>query len=84
MNGTVRYTPAAGFSGSDTFQYTTADTQGRESAVTTVTITVSPASSGAGSGAGKGDDSGGGGAASWLSLAALASLLGRRGIRARV
>jgi hypothetical protein len=40
-DGTFTYTPAAGFSGSDTFTYTVSDPTGR-TATGTVTITVIP------------------------------------------
>jgi ELWxxDGT repeat protein len=77
VNRTARYTPAAGFTGVDTFRYVAADTQGRGSASVAVTVTVSAAPSGGGGGSGSGGgSSGGGGAANWLSLAALALLLG--------
>lgn len=39
-NGSVTYTPAAGFSGSDSFEYTVNDTSGLTSNVATVTINV--------------------------------------------
>lgn len=37
---TVRYTPRAGFNGTDTFSFTTADSRGLTSAPATVTVTV--------------------------------------------
>ena len=43
VNGTVDYTPAAGFSGQDTFTYTVNDNLGAISNVATVTVTVNPA-----------------------------------------
>ncbi len=41
-DGKVTYTPAAGFSGIDSFKYTASDPAGLQSAVTTVTVTVTP------------------------------------------
>ncbi|TFH28647.1 MAG: hypothetical protein E4G97_08595, partial [Deltaproteobacteria bacterium] len=43
-NGTVTYTPNVGYTGSDTFTYTVADTQGAVSNLATVTITVNAVS----------------------------------------
>jgi hypothetical protein len=43
-NGTVMYTPAAGFTGADAFTYTVADAQGAVSNQATVTVTVNAAS----------------------------------------
>ncbi|MBN9605680.1 MAG: tandem-95 repeat protein [Actinomycetales bacterium] len=40
--GQVRYTPVAGFSGTDTFGYTAADGGGSGSSLATVTVTVAP------------------------------------------
>jgi ELWxxDGT repeat protein len=54
--GTARYTPNAGFSGTDQFTYTVADNQRREAAATTVSVTVAapppppPANNGGGGG----------------------------------
>ncbi|RME41302.1 MAG: tandem-95 repeat protein, partial [Caldilineae bacterium] len=42
-DGTFTYTPNAGFTGSDSFQYTIADNDGAVSAPATVNITVNPA-----------------------------------------
>jgi ELWxxDGT repeat protein len=70
-DGTVTYTPAAGYSGSDTFNYTVADTVGKRSAAATVTLTVTatattpPANNGGG----------GGGALRIVDLAALFAAL---------
>lgn len=54
-DGTITYTPTAGYSGSDTFSYTVADTTGKRSAAATVTVTVTataaPPASNGGSGA---------------------------------
>jgi hypothetical protein len=49
--GAITYTPTAGFTGTDTFKYTAANTAGGVSAPATVTVTVS-AASGGGSGGG--------------------------------
>ncbi|MBE0568369.1 MAG: tandem-95 repeat protein [Deltaproteobacteria bacterium] len=43
-NGTVTYTPVAGYTGVDTFRYTVADTQGAVSNQATVTVTINTAS----------------------------------------
>jgi ELWxxDGT repeat protein len=72
-NGSIIYTPTAGYSGQDTFAYTVADNQGSVSAPaqvtvdvkSTVTVTPPPASGG-----------GGGGAMGYLDIAALLSLVG--------
>lgn len=39
-DGTVRYTPSAGFTGRDSFEYSVADTRGRRSGIATVSIQV--------------------------------------------
>ncbi len=39
-DGTVRYTPAVGFTGRDSFEYSVADTRGRRSSLATVSIQV--------------------------------------------
>jgi hypothetical protein len=72
-SGAVTYDPSAGFTGSDTFQYTVADHLGGVSGVATTTITISgaPASGGGG---------GGGGSLDCLSLL---TLLGAIGLRRR-
>jgi ELWxxDGT repeat protein len=68
-DGTVTYTPTAGYSGSDTFSYTVADSLGKRSNTATVTVTAAatttphPASSG-------------GGALQWIDLVALLAGLG--------
>jgi len=96
--GVLRYTSAAGFTGTDTFTYAIADKQRRESAPATVTVTVNAAassSSGGGSSssggtassssggtAGGGKKGGGGSFDAWL-LAALA-LLAMRVVGARL
>lgn len=76
--GQVRYTPASGFSGSDSFQYVVSDNQRRESAPVTASVTVTAApggGGGGGGGGGSGGGSGGGGSAGWLELLALAGVL---------
>src|SRR5206468_3977836 len=52
--GKINYTPTTGYTGTDTFQYTVANTQGGVSSPTTVTVTVNGSSSGGGSGSGSG------------------------------
>jgi ELWxxDGT repeat protein len=81
QSGTVRYTPTAGFTGNDSFQYRLADELGAESEVATVTVTVN-----ASSGGGGGDGGGGGGGGGRLDLLALVILLliGERRLRARL
>jgi hypothetical protein len=80
--GQVTYTPAANFSGADSFAYTVQDNQGRSSAAATVTVTVSapPGSAGGNNGSGNssGGGGGGGGALGWLLLAVLAALSSAR------
>ena len=49
-NGTITYTPNAGFSGSDSFTYRVTDPQGLTSSDATVFVTVEVGSSGGGSG----------------------------------
>jgi hypothetical protein len=75
--GQITYTPAAHFSGSDSFAYTVPDNQGRSSAAATVSVTVAaPPSGGGGNNGGGGGNSGaggGGGALDWLILAMLAA-----------
>jgi hypothetical protein len=61
-NGTVQYTPTAGFSGLDTFQYSVRDNLGTPSNVATVSIDVTAASGG------------GGGSLTLLDVAVLAAL----------
>jgi len=75
-DGSIIYTPTAGYSGQDAFAYTVADSQGSVSAPaqvtvdvkSTVTVTPPPASGGGGGG--------GGGAMGYLDIAALLSLVG--------
>jgi hypothetical protein len=77
-SGGWRYTPAAGYTGSDFFEYRLADELDAQSAVARVTITVNapPPPTGGGSSSSGGGKRGGGGAldATWLAL--LAALLG--------
>ncbi len=65
-NGTLTYTPKAGFSGSDSFNYSISDGKGG-SATATVGVTVTPAPSGGGS---TGGGSTGGGTASVVRIEA--------------
>jgi ELWxxDGT repeat protein len=81
QSGAVRYTPTAGFTGSDSFQYRLTDELGAESEVATVTVTVN-ASSGGGDGGGSGAG-GGGGRLDLLGLAILL-LIGNRRLRRRL
>lgn len=64
-SGSVVYTPASGFVGSDSFTYSVKDVQGALSNVATVSVTVNAATSSSGR-------SGGGGAVTLLELLALA------------
>jgi ELWxxDGT repeat protein len=78
--GSLRYTPNAGFSGTEQFTYQVADRQGRFSAPASVSVTVTTASStGGGGGSGGGGSgtsgSGGGGSLEPLSLLCLAGLI---------
>lgn len=74
--GAFTYTPASGYSGSDTFTFT-ASNSGGASNTATESVTVN-AASGGGGGSGSGSDSSGGGggdgALSWLGLLLLALL----------
>ena len=76
-NGGVLYTATAGYSGSDTFQYSVRDNLGAPSNVATVSIDVAaPPSTGGGGGSGSTAGSGGGGGAMHvLDVAALAVFL---------
>ncbi|WP_116812858.1 ELWxxDGT repeat protein [Steroidobacter cummioxidans] len=67
-NGAIDYTPAAGFSGTDTFSYTVDDNQGARSnaAIVTVTVNATAASS---------ERRGGGGSMNLLEVLALSALL---------
>ena len=69
-NGDVEYTPATGYSGLDTFQYSVQDNLGTTSNVATVSIQVTPPPS----------SGGGGGSVSLLDIAALVgfALMGSR------
>jgi hypothetical protein len=75
-NGEVTYTPATGYSGVDTFQYSIKDNLGTPSNVATVSINVTPPPSGGGGG-------GGGGSFSFPDILALIglTLLGSTGLR---
>ncbi len=90
-DGTVTYTPDAGFSGTDTFSYTVQDDAGAGSDPATVTVTViaaadppAPPPGGGGSGDDGGNRGGGGGASGLLWLATLALVLLRRAWRAGI
>jgi hypothetical protein len=61
--GQVTYTPAMGYTGLDTFQYSVQDNLGTTSNVATVSINVTAPPS-----------KGGGGSLSWLGIVALAGL----------
>lgn len=85
QSGTVIYTPAAAYSGSDSFTYSVKDDQGATSNVATVTITVTasaPPPTGGSTSGGTGGG-GGGGAATLLDLVALAGLVVARGLSTR-
>lgn len=82
----VSYTPAAGFTGSDSFAYQVSD--GLETATATVTVTVQPTGSGVSVDTPDEDDTeesegGGGGLDAWWGLALLPWALGRRAPRSR-
>lgn len=55
-SGTVTYTPADGYTGSDSFTYTVQDDAGAVSNLATVSVTVQESSSGNGSGGSSGTD----------------------------
>lgn len=74
-DGTVTYTPDAGFSGTDTFSYTVQDDAGAGSDPATVIVTVIAAADPPAPPSGRGD---GGGASGLLWLAAMALVLLRR------
>lgn len=84
-NGTITYTPAAAYSGSDSFTYRVADNQGNTSeGIVNVTVTAASGSGGNnGGGGGSGGDGGGGGGGPlrWYDLLALAALLSLRVVR---
>jgi ELWxxDGT repeat protein len=74
--GSVVYTPAAGYSGSDSFTYTVKDNRGDVSNVATVTLTVTAAAQPPPSGGTSSKSSGGGGgSATLLDLLALCGIL---------
>ncbi len=70
-NGSITYTPTAGYGGSDSFTYSVADNQGYESSPATVTLTVTAAPGTGNSGGGGG---GGGGALGLLEVTQPAGL----------
>ena len=69
-NGAVTYTPATGYSGLDTFQYSVQDNLGTTSNVATASVDLTAPPSGGGGGGG-----GGGGALGFLELATLVSFV---------
>jgi hypothetical protein len=84
--GSIRYTPASGFTGSDTFQYRLTDELGSQSTPVTVTMTVNAAPAGGGGGSGGGGGGGGGGGAldfMFLALLTAASYHRSRGLFSR-
>ncbi len=80
QNGTVSYTPASGFSGTDTFAYTIRDNQGATSKPATVTITVTAPTVTVMTGGGTSSSGGhsGGGSLDLLELAVLLAMGGLR------
>jgi hypothetical protein len=76
-DGSIVYTPTAGYSGTDSFGYTVADNQGAVSAPAQVTVTVTASVTVTGTGSG---GKGGGGAVSLLDLASLLFVLGLRAL----
>ena len=80
-NGQVSYTPSAGYTGVDAFQYSVRDNLGVVSNVATVSLSVQPApvaaapSAGGGGGEGRSSGGGGGGSFGTLELLALFGLL---------
>jgi ELWxxDGT repeat protein len=88
-DGSIVYTPAAGYSGTDAFAYTVADNQGAVSAPAQVTVTVTASVTVTGTGTGTGTGSGGGGkggggAVGLLDLAILLFFLGMRALPPRI
>jgi ELWxxDGT repeat protein len=79
-SGGWRYTPAAGYTGTDFFEYQLSDELRAQSAVTRVTVTVNAPPPPVGGGDGPGKRKGGGGAldAAWLLLLLAALKLNRR------
>lgn len=82
-DGSILYTPTAGYTGTDAFEYTVADNQGAVSAAATVTMTVTASMTTTTNGSG-GGSKGGGGAARPLDLAILLFFLGMRGLSRRL
>jgi len=78
-NGALVYTPAAGFSGTDTFAYTVSDDQGATSTPATVTITVTAAA--ATPPPSTGGSTGGGGGGGTIGVLELFGLLAFGGLR---
>jgi hypothetical protein len=74
-DGSIIYTPAAGYSGQDMFAYAVADNQGSVSAPAQVTVDVKPTITVTPP---KGSSGGGGGAVGYLDIAALLTLIGLR------
>jgi ELWxxDGT repeat protein len=82
-DGSIVYTPTAGYSGTDTFAYTVADNQGAVSAPAQVTVTVTASVTVTGTGSG-GGGKGGGGTVGLPDLAILLFFLGLRALPHRV
>jgi hypothetical protein len=89
-DGAIRYTPSAGYSGADAFEYRLIDEMGTMSAAAAVSVTVTAApgtgsssssSSSGGGGSASGGGGGGGALDGWL-LAVLVAVCHRRGSRA--
>jgi large repetitive protein len=78
--GQIVYTPTAGYSGSDTFQYSVKDNLGATSNLATVSVAVA-AAPGSGSSGGSAPGKGGGGSMRFLDVFALAILLLQLGMR---
>lgn len=74
-DGSIIYTPAAGYTGQDMFAYAVADNQGSVSAPAQVTVDVKPTITVTPP---KGSSGGGGGAVGYLDIAALLTLIGLR------
>lgn len=82
VNNKISYTPAAGFSGSETITYTLQDSsKATASAVVTITVNATDTGTGGGSGGETGGGSSGGALGFWLFI--LLPLLGARGLRGR-
>ncbi|ABV35645.1 PPE-repeat protein [Shewanella sediminis HAW-EB3] len=82
INNKISYTPAAGFSGSETITYTLQDSsKATASAVVTITVNATNTGTTGGSGSETGGSSSGGALGFWLFI--LLPLLGARGLRGR-